>query len=356
MDRHLGLLGSQLLRRISKLLALTFLCLLVRPSCLSADPKPKVIVITDINIGKGDPDDRQSLTHLLWYADQLQIEAIIPDRWDEGRGKEACDIAIEAYAQDYEINQWSTKGFADPELIKKRVIIDKETAIERINEIITNSAEAVYILIWGNMLTLSAYLQKYPESIDQLRVISIGTGLKYGPRDEVPGEDCNVPNWNGAGRNQIFNDTRFNQLWWIEMNWTYNGMFMGEGPKQMFKELSRFGAMGRNIVEVTEGYSWAKYFRVGDTPSVLYLIDKKHDLEDPTEASWSGKFKQAFPKLRPNYFTDDNGNIEWDYESPCKTWSNLEAMYAYNKQTLFDRKEEMYRALLDKLKYLYNQK
>lgn len=29
-------------------------------------------LFTDINIDKGDPDDRQSLIHLLWYADELQ--------------------------------------------------------------------------------------------------------------------------------------------------------------------------------------------------------------------------------------------------------------------------------------------
>lgn len=33
---------------------------------ISLSPKPKVIVYTDITIGGGDPDYRQSLINLLW--------------------------------------------------------------------------------------------------------------------------------------------------------------------------------------------------------------------------------------------------------------------------------------------------
>ena len=60
-----------------------------------------------------------------------------------------------------------------------------------------------------------------------------------------------------------------------------------------------------------------------------------------------------FPNSRPNYFTDDAGEIEWDYAEPCNSWDNLTAMYAYNKSTLESRREEMYAALLKKLNELY---
>ena len=56
--------------------------------CSPVKNKPRVIVTTDINNAGGDPDDKQSLVHLLWYADELDIVGIIPDYWN-GKGYEA---------------------------------------------------------------------------------------------------------------------------------------------------------------------------------------------------------------------------------------------------------------------------
>ena len=143
-------------------------------------------------------------------------------------------------------------------------------------------------------------------------------------------------------------------MWWVESNWTYNGMFQGNGPKEMFDKLQEYGAMGSQIKEVTQGHDWAQYFRVGDTPSVTYLLDDGHDPGDPESSSWAGKFKKPFPENRPNYFTDDNGNIDWDYENPCNTWSNLVEMYEYNKGTLVAERQDMYTSLIKKLDGLYS--
>ena len=81
------------------LLISIFLLLLF--SCSPEDEKrPRVFVFTDINIDSGDPDDRQSLIHLLWYANELDIQGIVPDRWD-ACGLEACQLAVAAYEKDY---------------------------------------------------------------------------------------------------------------------------------------------------------------------------------------------------------------------------------------------------------------
>lgn len=72
-----------------------------------AEEKPRVFVFTDINIDSGDPDDRQSLIHLFWYANELQIEGIVPDRWN-ARGFEACQLVIDAYTKDY--NEYASKS------------------------------------------------------------------------------------------------------------------------------------------------------------------------------------------------------------------------------------------------------
>ena len=332
------------------------LFLIVLCNCSSpvpvADNRPKVIVLTDINNAGGDPDDKQSWLHLLWYANELNLRAIVPDYW-RGKGYEATMQGLEAYQADFEAIGMAAKGYPHPDTIRHRVAIDSSAAIQMIYQE-SMSADHIYVLIWGQMKTFTKALQQHPEIANKVRVLTIGTGRKYGPKDEVAGENCNVSNWNGGGRKAIYEDPRFNQMWWLENNWTYNGMFMGEEPKAMLQNLSRYGAMGAHMKTVVKEKAWAQYFRVGDTPTVLYLIDPDNKLDDPTLGSWAGRFTKPFPEEKPHYYTDDSGPVEWDYEEPCNTWANVKQMYAYNKSTLHQRREKMYESLLQKLDKLYD--
>ncbi len=323
----------------------------------SATAKPKVFVFTDINIGGGDPDDRQSLIHLLWYADELDILGIVPDRWNK-QGLEACKMAVEAYKTDYQQFDLQQKQYPVPEKIFQLLAETYDDAKDKfINAaLLSSEKDPLYVLVWGNMNNAGKILAQNPNLIKRIRLITIGTGLKYGPEDEVPGKECDVPNWNGPGRNEIYNDTRFREMWWLEINWTYNGMFSGNGPREMFEMLGEYGAMGNHIKFVTKDHAWAQYFRVGDTPSVLYVIDPRRSFDDPTQSSWAGKFKKPFPEERPNYYTDDNGSINWNYENPCLTWQNLVDIYSYNKSTLESERPGMYKALLEKLNKNFRKK
>jgi hypothetical protein len=58
----------------------------------------------------------------------------------------------------------------------------------------------------------------------------------------------------------------------------------------------------------------------------------------------------VFPADRTNYYTDDNGPVDWDYAEPCNTWANLKEMYADNKCTLVFQRGDMYDQLIKKLK------
>jgi hypothetical protein len=76
-----------------------------------------------------------------------------------------------------------------------------------------------------------------------VRAITIGTHLMmeehipYIPENwekmELP---CQQYNWNGWGRNEIFDDPQFNDMWWLEINWTYEGMFSGDEPAEIYQE------------------------------------------------------------------------------------------------------------------------
>ncbi|MEL6673087.1 MAG: nucleoside hydrolase-like domain-containing protein [Bacteroidota bacterium] len=336
---------------------LPIFCLLAL-SCKPSPPEaparnlPRVLITTDINLLGGDPDDNQSLIHLLWYADELDIVGIVPDNW-KAEGPQAALKGLEKYQQDYTAGNWGEKGYPSPEQLKEKIALTPAAAKEMILTEGRKPEAPLYVLVWGQMTSLKEALFEAPEIAQNLRVLTIGTGRKYGPKDEVKGEDCEVVNWNGKGRNEIYEDARFDQMWWLESNWTYNGMFGGERPKELMDQLQAFGAMGVHIKQVTDRHKWAQYFRAGDTPSVLYLLDPDHDPDDPTTSSWAGQFAHPFPDQRPHYYTDFNGEISWDYADPCQSWDQVERMYAFNKSTLADRREDMYAALLQKLERLY---
>ena len=340
------------------LLPLVFLYIIF--GACSRNDSPRVFIFTDINIDKGDPDDRQSMVHLLWYANELQIEGVVPDRW-QAEGYEACMMAIEAYDRDFSDYELDKMAYPEPGTLKAGIARDIDHAEELFVEAASKENSPLYVLVWGNMVNFGNFLMKHPELSKNIRLITIGTDLmieayrEYLPESwEKTEKPCEQYNWNGFGRNDIFADPRFKDMWWLEINWTYEGMFSGEEPREMYQKLSKFGAMGEHMLEVTKNEPWARYFRVGDTPSVLYLIDPDHNRDDPTEASWAGRFFKPFPVDRPNYYTDYSGPVEWDYDNPCNTWENHPAMRDHAKSTLEKERPEMYQSLLEKLENVYS--
>lgn len=332
-------------------------------SCQKESPKhPRVFVFTDINIDKGDPDDRQSLIHLLWYANELQIEGIVPDRLN-ANGLEACQMVVEAYEKDFQEYGLKKKGYTEPTEIQATLATNTDDTRLKFEKAASDTSSPLWVLVWGSMENFGNTLRQYPHLAKNIRLITIGTDLmmeeyrQYIPADwEKTDQPCTQYNWNGHGRNQVFNDPRFDDMWWLEINWTYEGMFTGEEPAQIFEKLLKYGEMGNHMAEVVKNQAWARYFRVGDTPSVLYVIDPQNNLDDPTKGSWAGKFIKPFPEKRPNYFADFNGPVEWDYNNPCNTWQNHVEFNRFAKGTLEAKRPEMYESMLKKLDAVYNRK
>src|SRR6187397_2210628 len=63
-----------------------------------ADTPRRVIVSSDI--GGTDPDDFQSMVHLLLYADMFDLEGIISSPYGPGRREHVLQV-IDRYATDY---------------------------------------------------------------------------------------------------------------------------------------------------------------------------------------------------------------------------------------------------------------
>lgn len=315
------------------------------------DQKPRVIITTDINAGSGDPDDRQSLCHLLWYANDLDIRAIIPDRFSP-TAIEACDIALDLYEKDFRSpkHRLRTLGYPSANALRKLTLItERAAAIQRIiDEAQLDDERPLWVLVWGNMKLISDALKAEPKIAGKLRVITIGTNVKA----KESGGDGTKINWNGAGRQYVFDN--FPNMWWLESDWTYNGMFHGPEAIQLKEDLAACGGnVGQHISDVIDTVPWADNFRAGDTPTVLYMVDSGHDLNDPTETSWAGRYIKPFPKTRPNYWTGINGGHDWNYANPIETWSNASAVYQARAKTLADQREAMYAALLRRVQTIY---
>ena len=202
----------------------------------TAAGKPRVVVTTDINNGSGDPDDRQSLCHLLWYADVLDIRGIIPGRFSE-TALDACQQVFEHYQMDYEnaANHFQNRGYPEPACFLKEVLwAENDVAIARFSEEARKQEEGpLLVLAWGTMSFLNRTLEAHPDIVANIRVFSIGTHLK----SKENGGDGMERNWNGSGRQAIYD--RFPNLWWVESDWTYNGMFPGQEAIEIKHALAR---------------------------------------------------------------------------------------------------------------------
>src|SRR4051812_48786928 len=77
-----------------------------------AGERPRVIVSSDI--GGTDPDDQQSMAHLLLYADVLDIEGLISSPYGRGRREHILEV-IDAYARDYRKLRTHSSNYPLPE-------------------------------------------------------------------------------------------------------------------------------------------------------------------------------------------------------------------------------------------------
>ncbi|WP_373523755.1 nucleoside hydrolase-like domain-containing protein, partial [Aquiflexum sp.] len=78
--------------------------------------KPKIIVSTDI--GGSDPDDFQSMVHLLVYADRFEILGLISSPPHDGRVGHILE-AIDVYEKDYPKLQRQNTSFPEPNYLRQ---------------------------------------------------------------------------------------------------------------------------------------------------------------------------------------------------------------------------------------------
>ncbi len=263
-----------------------------------ADParpsRPRVVVTSDI--GGTDPDDYQSMAHLLLYADTLEIEGLVSSPF-EREGKDKILEVIDAYARDFpNLRTWSA-AYPEPDAlraltkqggVKPAPYSGLRGATEGSDWIVRRARRddprPLHVLVWGALEELAQALHDAPDILPRLRVYYIG-----GPNKK----------W-GPDAYQYLVD-HFPSLWIIEANSTYRGYFLGgdqsgEWGNQSFvaSHIAGRGALGDYFAQHLGGV-----IKMGDTPSVNWLLHG--DPADPASPGWGGRFVRAWDRPQARF-------------------------------------------------------
>ena len=338
---------------------------LIAISCASSQLRgelPRVFITTDIGIN--DPDDDQSVCHMLHFADSFTLVGLVPDlvvlRNNQQARKRLNDV-IDAYQLDYENSKYrfQDSGHPSPAEVRSRIHWTMDDAVKAIAAAASADYDRpLYVLVWGRMQVIGKALEANPKIAKKIRLLTIATHLKANRSWGNEKGDGEERNWNWTeDRDNVFN--AHPNLWWVESDWTYSGMFPAPvddadrygDPVLMRQKIKEHGRLGYHLWHIGNKHRWSGYFRCGDTPTLNYLLDP-YDDDDPTQQGWAGRFLRPDAK-RPNYYIGVHGEHEWDYSSPKRTWANSEKVFLARTATLRQKRKEMYEAYLDKLTYLY---
>jgi hypothetical protein len=266
----------------------------------------RVVISTDI--GGTDPDDFQSMVHLILYADVLDIEGLISSPFGPGRKEHILQV-IDQYEKDYpNLKTYSEKYPAADSLraITKQGAIDVATfagfdkPTEGSDWIVKcarkQDPRPLYLLIWGGIEDLAQALHDAPDILPKLRVYYIGGPNKKWTPDAYQYIAANFPS-----------------LWIIESNATYRGWFTGGNQSEEWsnkgfpeKYIKKKGAMADFFTTQLENT-----IKMGDTPSLAWLLNSPNP-EDPTLPSWGGQYVRAWdrPYNKFDRMTEKTDSIE----------------------------------------------
>jgi Ca2+-binding RTX toxin-like protein len=300
--------------------------------------QPKVIISTDI--GGNDKDDAQSLIHALLYADKMDYRGFIGTTSDARNIDSITPMnrIIDAYAKDLSnlrtagdyasaaelralITQGATQGDWPGALSDGAKLIIEEARAASAND-------PVYVLTWGPIHDVARALYQAPDIADNIRLISISP-YKQDARNPA------AYNWL---KNAVANKEAYKDLWWIQDHSSHIGMYADQwGTKDPDKNMGwvrenvdGHGALGDLFHDVYAkdlyGTGTVNGMKMGDTPSLLYLLDAVNN-DDPTASSWGGSFKKA--NYGSNVWVDrtDDASSLGNYDGARTVYQHRDAVW-----------------------------
>jgi hypothetical protein len=312
--------------------------------------KPRILVLTDIG---GDPDDEQTLIRLLVYANEFDIEGIIPEMWEGHRGRhgvltpgsqlELVHEIIRRYGQvrdNLALHADGYPGEADLHDVVKRGKVGVSTSLDRdtvadVSHLVgegldTEGSEWIIRLVdspdprtldvnvWGGTADLAQALWKVRATrpldqvaafVSRIRVHAIGDQDDTGPW---------IRKW-------------FPSLFYIldhardgnKMHSCYRGMFLG-GDESLTSSAWVDSHVRRDHGPLGEFYppeAWTGpnphgALKEGDTPSWFYFMRNGLNLPgEPSAGGWGGRFA-------PNgtYWQDTQDTVNGETSGRATVW------------------------------------
>lgn len=241
--------------------------------------KTRVFITTDV--GGSDPDDIQSLMHILFYTDCLEIVGIscsVP----RGDPKVAHKV-LDAYRRDYRKFKLMDRGLQSPESLKQVVyqgskVANQSTQSPGSRALVRASEKGpLLILVWGSATDLAVALRH---------------GL-----DTVNAEAHIIASWNSEQDPKSAKFVKNSHLKkWIN-NSTFRGMYLA-APKEgllgvrgvVVRVIQHCGALGKLVHGYSKNINIGEYcFKAGDTGSTLWAIDRARQ----HKINWAGKFERV---------------------------------------------------------------
>ncbi len=173
-----------------------------------------------------DPDDVQSLVHLLVYADSFDLEGLVSSPFGPGRLQHILEV-VDAYEHDFARLKLHSVRIRVPRhcvpfvnrvqsirRMLRELVIRRKVSQWIIECARRKDPRPLHVLIWGGIEDLAQALHDAPDILPKLRVHFIG-----GPNKK----------WSVNAYNYI--EQNHPSLWMIEANATYRGWFVGGNQK-----------------------------------------------------------------------------------------------------------------------------
>ena len=304
---------------MKKLLVIA-LATLIFAGCTTAtqEEKPRVLISSDI--GGTDPDDNQSMAHLLMYSDLFDLEGLVSTpSFGEGNTAEILRM-IDVYKEDLPKLRAAYPDLMSPEALRPLVKEGRQSEApacgwgeptEGSNWIIEcarkEDKRPLHVLVWGCLEDVAQALHDAPEIAPKLRVHWIGG-----------------PNKKWGVNAYMYIVEHHPDLWMIENNTTYRGFIYDSKNDDEWnmgyfeKYIKDAGHLGRDFAAYYKGNP-----KMGDTPTLLHLMSDNNP-EQPEQRSWAGRFVKTQSTPRRVFYGPTSacdtaqvcGIIEWRLKGP----------------------------------------
>lgn len=299
-------------------------------SCLSVNDEVnderncRLIVTTDL--GGTDPDDIQSMIHLLLCSNMVDIEGLISSNaWVDGpdNSRKIMEI-VDSFGVVLPNLKVHMDGFPDVDYLKSIVKRGQDKAnMDGVGDnkdspgseliyasVMKEDPRPIWLVAWGGMNTIAQAIWKAKKNLNNEELKTFISKIRI---YDILGQD-------DAG---AWIAKNFPNLFYIRNKKVYGWAPDDEWVKNNIQNIGPLGKCYPNRIWATEG----------DSPSFLYVLSNGLNLPDSISyGGWGGRFsKEKHINIRGMSFVSEVGKDEGQYDPYYMYGSEKEGIAAINK-------------------------